>query len=120
MTIDYSGLGKRIKTFRTKKNLTQEYVAKKCGIGSSHLSNIETANAKVSLQRLVNIANVLEVGVDDLLCDSMHHTSVAYENNLQELFKDCSVKEYKFLVDLIETAKSSYRKNLNSKESSEH
>lgn len=115
MTIDYSGLGKRIKTFRVKKNLTQEYVAKNCNVGSTHLSNIETANAKVSLQTLVCIANVLEVGMDDLLCDSIEHSNIAYQNNLQELFKDCSVKEYKFLVDLIETAKSSYRKNLNNK-----
>lgn len=115
MTIDYSGLGKRIKTFRTKKNLTQEYIAKKCEVGETHISNIETANAKVSLQTLVCIANVLEVGMDDLLCDSIEHSNIAYQNNLQELFKDCSVKEYKFLVDLIETAKNSYRKNLNSK-----
>lgn len=115
MTIHYNELGKRIKIFRTKKNLTQEYVAKRCGIGASHLSNIETANAKVSLQKLVSIANILEVGMDDLLCDSLQHSNIAYQNDLQALFKDCSVKEYKFLVDLVETAKSSYRKNLNNK-----
>lgn len=116
MPIDYSGLGKRIEKFRIKRNLTQEEVAKQCGVGPTHISNIETANARVSLSKLVLLANVLEVGIDDLLCDSLEHSLVAYQNDVQDLFSDCSIKEYKFLVELINTAKHAYRKNLDTKD----
>lgn len=116
MPVDYNGLGKRVRKFRTKSNLSQEELAKECDIGSNHISNVETGNAKISLPSLVLLANALEVGTDDLLCDSLDHCKTAYQNDIQELFSDCSVKEYKFLVALVDTAKSAYRKNLDNEE----
>lgn len=116
MPIEYNGLGKRVRKFRTKKNVTQEELAKECGLGTNHISNVETGNEKISLPSLVILANALEVGTDDLLCDSLDYCTTPYQNDIQELFNDCTVKEYKFLVELIDTAKSSYRKNLSNED----
>ena len=52
MTIDYKALGAKIKEYRKKENITQEQLAEMADISLSHMSNIETASASVSLPAL--------------------------------------------------------------------
>ena len=60
-------LGLNIKHYRFKSNYTQEQLAEKVGIGSKHLSRIETARVGVSLDMLFNIADALGVDAYKLL-----------------------------------------------------
>mgnify|MGYP002566557776 CR=1 FL=1 len=60
-------LGEKLYTLRTKQNMTQEQLAEKVGIGSKHLSRIETARVGVSLDMLFNIADALGVDAYKLL-----------------------------------------------------
>ena len=60
-------LGLNIKHYRLKSNYTQEQLAEKVGIGSKHLSRIETARVGVSLDMLFNIADALGVDAYKLL-----------------------------------------------------
>lgn len=71
MELDYKAIGKRIKIARIRTNLTQESVADRIGVTPQHVSNIETGNSSVSLTTLVAIANLLNVSVDELLCDTV-------------------------------------------------
>ena len=59
MTIDYKALGAKIKEYRKKENITQEQLAEMADISLSHMSNIETASASVSLPALKLIADAL-------------------------------------------------------------
>ena len=68
MDLDYKAIGKRIKAARIKKGVTQDVIAERIGITPQHMSNVETANSKVSLATLVTIANELDVSFDELLC----------------------------------------------------
>ena len=61
------GLASNIKHYRLKAGYTQEQLAEKVGIGSKHLSRIETARVGVSLDMLVNIADALGVDAYKLL-----------------------------------------------------
>lgn len=70
MTIDYKALGAKIKEYRKKENITQEQLAEMADISLSHMSNIETASASVSLPALKLIADALDVTLDELLIDS--------------------------------------------------
>ena len=57
MELDYKAIGKRIKIARIKADLTQEALAEKASLSTTHMSNIETGNSKLSLPAIVSLAN---------------------------------------------------------------
>ena len=57
--MNYEEIGKRIREYRKLKNLSQEQLAEKINISTTHMSHIETGSTKLSLQVLVDIAKVL-------------------------------------------------------------
>ena len=65
--MDQQKIGSFLKKLRKEKSLTQEQLAEKVGIGSKHLSRIETARVGVSLDMLFNIADALGVDAYKLL-----------------------------------------------------
>ena len=67
--MDYVGIGKRIRAQRYKLDLSQEELAEMAGISLVHMSHIETANTKLSLPVLVDLACALGVRTDDLIFD---------------------------------------------------
>ena len=60
-------LGKRIKTIRLNKNMTQKQLAEAIGVPQSTLSKYENGNLRVDTQTLTKMANKLNVSVDQLL-----------------------------------------------------
>ena len=68
--MDYVGIGKRIRAQRYKLDLSQEELAEMAGISLVHMSHIETANTKLSLPVLVDLACALGVRTDDLIFDN--------------------------------------------------
>ena len=111
MELDYTAIGKRIKIARIKANLTQERFAEKAGLSISHLSNIETGTANVSLAMIVNIANALDVTVDDLLCDNVVKAKTQFEKDIAELFDDCDEYEIRIIKDIAVAAKNTIRRD---------
>ncbi len=59
-------LARKIAQLRKKRNLTQEKLAELIDVGREHLSKVETNKRRFSIEKLVIIANVLEVQVRDL------------------------------------------------------
>ena len=55
--IDYKHIGARIRAVRTEKKITQEQLAEAVGVGTSHISHIETGSGKASLETLIQIIN---------------------------------------------------------------
>lgn len=60
------GLGKRIRTLRKLKALTQEELGEKAGISYKFVGEIERGKVNPSLDSLVRIANALGVKAGDL------------------------------------------------------
>lgn len=110
-SINYKDIGKRIKIARIRCDLSQAKLAAAMNITSSHLSNIETGNAKLSLPTLVRIANVLNVSIADILCDNLKRAKEAYCNECNILLSDCSEYEVRIITDLISSTISTLRKN---------
>ncbi|HBE9334195.1 UNVERIFIED_CONTAM: XRE family transcriptional regulator [Clostridioides difficile] len=109
MELDFKAIGKRIKIARIRTNLTQESVADKIGVTPQHVSNIETGNSSVSLTTLVAIANLLNVSVDELLCDTVLKSKAVFIKEADDIFKDCNEYEVRVLVDVLKATKSSMR-----------
>lgn len=112
MSIDYVALGKRIKAARAKCGLTQEKLAERAHLTTSHISKIETADTKPSLSTVVDLANVMHTSVDALLADNVQYPTVYLQKDFEELLEDASREEMKIMIDTLRALKKSMRANL--------
>lgn len=108
--LDYISLGRRVKEARRKKGLKQGEVAILTGLTCSHMSHIETGKTKPALPTIVKIANVLEVSVDELLCDNLQHARPVYDQKIAELLADCDDAELKAFLEIIQSTKAVIRR----------
>ena len=99
MKIDYLMLGEKLKQQRKKQGITQETLAEYVDLSVSHLSQIENGSTKVSLQTIVNIANILNISLDELLdLDLGKRSMFITVREIDLLFKDCTIEERQVLV----------------------
>ena len=110
MEIDYIAIGERIREARIRANLTQAALAEKAGIEPSNLSHIERAATKVSLPTLMNIANALEVTLDELVCGSLIKNSHISVKMLEDVLSKCTPQEQMILAEFLKNSIESFRK----------
>ncbi|MDE6626886.1 MAG: helix-turn-helix domain-containing protein [Lachnospiraceae bacterium] len=108
--MNYYEIGQRIRKFRKAYNFSQEQLAEKVGISTTHMSHIETGNTKLSLQVFVDIANALSVQTDELLYDIPQINRTVIKHELTEILDSCSQQDLYILVDVIKTLKSALKK----------
>lgn len=65
--VDYKAVGLRIKTLRLKNNIYQTELAKSIGVSQTHMSNIESGRAGLTLENLVKITNIFNCGIDEIV-----------------------------------------------------
>ncbi len=120
MELNYALIGERIKKIRKSKKITQDKLSELSFISPQHLSQIESAKTKLSLQTLVNICNALNVTTDKILCDVMTaDTSKEINSDIAEVFADCTADETYLMLAVAESLKRSVRlkkMNLNHEE----
>lgn len=109
MEIDYIIIGNRIREYRKAKNWTQAKLAEKSNVEPSNISHIERAATKVSLPTLINIANALEVTLDELIYSNLVKCSHVSVGLIDELISDCSADELQALTEVIKTTKKILR-----------
>ena len=68
-SVDFRVLGKKIQKVRKRRGIRQAELADMLDISYQYMSMIENGHRQVSLPLLVEIARLLEVTTDDLLCD---------------------------------------------------
>ena len=64
--LDYGAIGRRIRYYRQKRGFTQEELAFMVRSSASYLSHIERAVKKPSLEKLAEIAEALEISIEEL------------------------------------------------------
>jgi transcriptional regulator with XRE-family HTH domain len=62
-------IGQIIRQKRTESNITQESLALKCEIDRSYLGRIERGEVNLTVDKLYQIAQVLQISPKDLLPD---------------------------------------------------
>jgi len=115
--LDYKNLALRIKGIRKERGLTQEQLADKTGLSWNFIAKIETDNATISLQTLVNIANTLETSIDYLL---LNDTTMVKEGKktstdifIESMLSDLSDNDKELLINMINIFKLYKSKNDN-------
>lgn len=103
--MDYYAIGQRIRKIRKAKRLSQEQLAEKIGISTTHMSHIETGNTKLSLQVFVDIAINLEVGTDELLFDAPTNQKDVARNDIHDILNSCTSQQAKVIADVIKATK---------------
>ena len=111
--MDYSGIGKRIKNYREKLKMTQQMLGEETDYSVQHISHIETVKTKLSVKCLLDIANALQVSVDELVCGYVSSSSVIVDREISNLMEDCSPQEKQIILETIKALKESLRKNRN-------
>ena len=110
MQLDYKSLGIRIKHARKRNGLTQEQLAERVNLSSTHISNIENGRTVFSMQVFVNLANALSVRPDELLCDSIEQSREIYASEAQKILSSCTIEEVRLLTDTMKHTLNTYRK----------
>lgn len=108
--MNYYEIGQRIRKFRKACNLSQEQLAEKTGISTTHMSHIETGNTKLSLPVFVEIAKVLSVQTDELLYDVSQISKTPIKEEIAEVLNSCSKEDLSILSDILKAAKISLDK----------
>lgn len=101
--VDYGKIGERINFYRSKKGLSQEKLGLTVAASYSHISRVETGNSRPSLELVIQIANALEISADDILIDSLDHSSVSDEMHL--ILQNCTETEKAILIKTVKFAK---------------
>ena len=109
ITIDYLAIGQRIRAARKKRNLSQEQLAERANVGTTHISHIETGNTKLSIKTFIGIVNALNVSSDELLCDNVENSREIYLKKIDEIFCDCNNDELRFVINNVKYMLSALR-----------
>lgn len=103
--MDYYAIGQRIRKIRKAHGLSQEALAERVNISTTHMSHIETGNTKLSLPVLVELAIAIEVRTDDLLYDEiLAERSKAMESIIQ-ILDTCTTQLIKIIEDILRATK---------------
>lgn len=60
-------IGRRIRRFRRRAELTQEQLSEKVNVSTTHIGLVETGYRRMSLKTLQKVARVLKIRVKDLI-----------------------------------------------------
>ena len=109
MTINYSLIGNRIKAARKAKGLSQSELSELIDRSVGYMSYIETGSKKPSLETLIQIANALDVTIDELLSDNLVASSTVSNTQINQLLSDCSAFEKSVILLSIKSIKDAIR-----------
>lgn len=110
--LNYVEIGNKIRLLRKAKGLSQEQLAEKIWISTTHMSHIETGTTKLSLPVLVDIANALHVGTDDLLSEQITARDRNFENAVQEILSSCTPSQKNVIEKIVIAAKEALEENV--------
>lgn len=114
-------VGNKIKKFREQKNYTQQYMSDRLNISQNTYSKIETGGIKLTVERLSQIAEVLEVPVEQILTSdnqvfNFHNSTIdkfyGYIETLHEDNKELTQKTIEILNSQLEYLKKENEKLL--------
>lgn len=102
MAIDFSIIGKRLKTARKDKKLTQFDLAEKMNVSIAYLSKVETGKIHINLERLSQICSILDVSEGEILNGVSNNSQKYLDLEFYELLKNCPPEKQKLVYNIIQ------------------
>ncbi|MDM1060837.1 helix-turn-helix domain-containing protein [Myroides odoratimimus] len=75
-----------IKRYREAKNFTQSYMAEQLDISQNTYSKLESGTIKLSVDRLEQISNILNVQIEDILSSSDEQHFNFHNSNIDKFY----------------------------------
>lgn len=113
--LDYRAIGRKIAFYRKSRLLTQESLAEKLKFSESYMSQIECGKVKISLSRLDQISEILNINIA-LLVSDVDSTNSDYGNSeVVELIRNWAPEQKDLLLSLLKTADEHFQTTNNIK-----
>lgn len=96
-------IGKYIREYRLKKNMRQEDLAEKTDLSTNYIGMLERGEKVPSLEKLVTIANALDISADMLLVDVLKCGYTVKNSLLDEKLSKLSDRDRNAIYDVIDT-----------------
>lgn len=117
-------VGYKLKKVRLERNLSQAELAKKAGVSTGLIGQIESGKVEPSLKTLEKIASAISISPCYFVADNDEITSLLKPMNPElkkllshpkvrpvlELLADCSAEEFSFILKFIQLYKESHRR----------
>lgn len=100
--INYGDIGERICRKRKELALTQEQLGAATSLAVSTVNRIENGKSKAGLASLVQIANALNLTMDELLCGSLNSSVPVYQKEFGALLEGCNAARDSFINEDID------------------
>lgn len=112
--MDYYTLGQRIRYYRKKQGLSQEQLAEKVNISTTHMSHIENGSTKLSLQVFVDLAEALCIATDSLLydCDILPSGKETLPHEIAQILSECTLAQTQAIKEIIVSVHDAIEKYL--------
>ena len=111
MSLNFKIMGNRIKELRLRNGFSQEKLAEMCNLSISHISRVESAIKRPSLDCLVNLGNILGVTVNTFLYGNQKNDLIGYKSELFEIIEDCDNYEKQVIFNTAKSIKKIIREN---------
>ena len=99
--LNYKEIGMRIKTMRLKNNIYQTVLAKEIGVSQTHMSNIESGRAGLTLENLVKMVRIFDCSIDELVFGA---TEAKQEQGV-EVLKSCTMQDIIQAMQMLKSLK---------------
>lgn len=99
--IDYKVIGRRIKKYRKNIHMTQNLLAEKLDVSESFISQVERGTTRVSLQRLDQISEILNVDISLLVSNIGNIENGKVYSEIDEIIKEWSDHKKELLVKVL-------------------
>ena len=110
--MDYYDIGQRIRTLRREKKLSQEQLAEKVWISTTHMSHIENGSTKLSLPVLIELSQILEVSTDSIIFGDCGRDAELPGRQIAELLESSSTKQQRIISEVVSAVKTAMDKYL--------
>ena len=100
--LNYKEIGMRIKTMRLKNNIYQTVLAKEIGISQTHMSNIESSRAGLTLENLVKMVIIFNCSIDEIVFGK---EEVKQEQGM-DVLKNCTMQDIVQAMQMLKSLKN--------------
>lgn len=100
MALDYNIIGERLKKARQNKHLTQEMLSEKLDMSVAYLSRIECGSSQISLKRLDQMCEILDVSKGYILEGTSVNSKNYLNKEFSELLANCPQDKYKLIYNI--------------------
>ena len=99
--VDYKAIGRRINKHRKNIRMTQAVLSEKLDVSESFISQVERGTTRVSLQRLDQISEILNVDISLLVSNIGNIENGKVYSEIDEIIKEWSDHKKELLVKVL-------------------